>query len=84
MSIINTFDNKTKEILSPKNLVDEIENFPEVAILIFKERFFNYLQEEYGMKIIGHVFRLILSTFFHYIFIIDRQDTSNSIIKFFI
>lgn len=40
MSIINTFDNKTKEILSPKNLVDEIENFPEVAILIFKERFF--------------------------------------------
>lgn len=47
MSIINTFDNKTKEILSPKNLVDEIENFPEVAILIFKERFFDYLQEEY-------------------------------------
>ena len=55
MSIINTFDNKTKEILSPKNLVDKIDNFPEVAILIFKERFFNYLQEEYGMKIIGHV-----------------------------
>lgn len=55
MSIINTFDNKTKEILSPKNLIDKIENFPEVVILIFKERFFNYLQEEYGMKIIGHV-----------------------------
>ena len=55
MSIIDTFDNKTKEILTPKNLVNKIDNFPEVAILIFKERFFNYLQEEYEMKIIGHI-----------------------------
>ena len=55
MSIINTFDNKTKEILSPSNMVTKIENFPEVAILVFKERFFSYLQEEFGMKIIGHI-----------------------------
>ena len=55
MSIIDTFDNKTKEILSPNNMVTQIENFPEVAILVFKERFFNYLQENFGMKIIGHV-----------------------------
>ena len=53
MSIINTFDNKTKEILSPTSIVSEIDNFPEIAILIFKERFFNYLQEDFGMKIIG-------------------------------
>lgn len=55
MSIINTFDNKTKEILSPTNMVNKIENLPEVAILIFKERFFNYLQENFGMKVIGHI-----------------------------
>ena len=55
MSIINTFDDKTKEILEPTKLVDKIENFPEVAIIVFKERFFNYLQEEFGMKIIGYI-----------------------------
>ena len=36
-------------------MVNKIENFPEVAILIFKERFFNYLQEDFGMKVIGHI-----------------------------
>lgn len=55
MSIIDTFDNKTKEILHPTNIVDKIENFPEVTILVFRERFFNYLQEDFGMKVIGHI-----------------------------
>lgn len=55
MSIINAFDNETKEILHPTNMVNKIEHFPEVAILVFKEKFFNYLQEEYGMKIIGYI-----------------------------
>lgn len=55
MSIIDTFDNKTKEILSPNNMITKIDNFPEVAILVFKDRFFNYLQEEFGMKIIGYI-----------------------------
>ena len=55
MSIIDTFDDKTKEILHPSNLIDKIEDFPEVAILVFKERFFNYLQEDFGMKVIGHI-----------------------------
>lgn len=55
MSIIDTFDNKTKEILSPNNMITKIDNFPEVSILVFKDRFFNYLQEEFGMKIIGYI-----------------------------
>ena len=55
MSIINSFDDKTKEILEPTKLVDKIKNFPEVAIIVFKERFFTYLQEEFGMKIIGYI-----------------------------
>lgn len=42
MSIINAFDNETKEILHPTNMVNKIEHFPEVAILVFKEKFFNY------------------------------------------
>ena len=55
MSIINTFDNKTKEILQPCKLVNKIENFPEVAILVFREEFFNYLLEDFEMEIIGHI-----------------------------
>ena len=55
MSIIDTFDDKTKEILHPSNLINKVEDFPEVAILVFKERFFNYLQEDFGMKVIGHI-----------------------------
>lgn len=52
MSIIDTFDDKTKKILHPSNLINKVEDFPEVAILVFKERFFNYLQEDFGMKVI--------------------------------
>lgn len=55
MSIINSFDDKTKAILQPNKLINKVENFPEVTILVFKERFFNYLQEEFGMKIIGYI-----------------------------
>lgn len=55
MSIIDSFDNQTEEIISPTNMVPKIENFPEIAILVFKERFFSYLHEEYGMKVIGHI-----------------------------
>lgn len=55
MSIINTFDNETEEIIKAKKIVNKIDGFPEVVIMIFKERFINYMQEEYGMKIIGHI-----------------------------
>ena len=55
MSIINTFDNKTKEIVQPTDMIDKIENFPEVAILVFKERFFDYLKEKYEMKILSYI-----------------------------
>lgn len=47
MSIIDSFDNQTEEIISPTNMVPKIENFPEIAILVFKEGFFSYLREEY-------------------------------------
>ena len=55
MSIINSFDNKTKEIITPSNNVSKIENFPEIAILVFKERLINYLQDTYEVDVIGHV-----------------------------
>ena len=55
MSIINSFDNKTKEIISPSKNVSKIEGFPEIAILVFKERLINYLQDTYEVSVIGHV-----------------------------
>lgn len=55
MSIIDTFDSKTKEIIHPSNLVNKIENFPEVAILVFNERFFEYLQEDFKIDTIGYI-----------------------------
>lgn len=55
MSIINSFDNKTKEIISPSKNVSKIEGFPEIAILVFKERLINYLQDTYEVYVIGHV-----------------------------
>ena len=60
MSIINTFDNKTKEIVQPTDIIDKIENFPEVAILIFRERFFEYLKEKYEMKILRYIVQMII------------------------
>ena len=32
MSIINSFDDKTKAILQPNKLINKVENFPEVTI----------------------------------------------------
>ena len=55
MSIINTFDNTSEEILKPSNIISKIDNFPKTAILIFKERFFDYLQEIYPLEIIGYI-----------------------------
>ena len=55
MSIINSFDNTTEEILKPNNIVNKIKNFPEVLILVFKDRFFEYLQKNYNLEIIGYL-----------------------------
>lgn len=55
MSIIDSFDNETEEIISANKVNEKIERFPEVVIIIFKQRFINYMQEEFGMKVIANI-----------------------------
>ena len=39
MGITYTFDNASDEIISPKNVIPEIDNFPEVIISVFSQKF---------------------------------------------
>ena len=55
MSIIHSFDDKTEAIVNPSEVNQKIEGFPKTVIMVFKERLINYMQEEYGMKIIGNI-----------------------------
>lgn len=55
MSIINAFDDKTDTILKPELIQHEIENFPKIAILVFKERIIKYIKEKYYMEQIASI-----------------------------
>ena len=55
MSIIDTFDSETEEILHPSDLAEKIDNFPETMILVFKERLIEYLLDQYHTEIIGYI-----------------------------
>lgn len=55
MSIIDSFDNLTDEILRPSDLASKIDNFPDVVILVFKERFIQYLTEQFDTEVIGFI-----------------------------
>jgi len=43
MSILNTFDNITEEILKPCNVTNKVENFPERVVVTFNEKIINYI-----------------------------------------
>jgi len=43
MSIIDTFDNQSEEIIKPWNVVEKVNGFPEVVIVTFSERIFELL-----------------------------------------
>lgn len=55
MSIINSFDDKTEAIVNPGQACQKTGDFPKTVIVVFKERLIGYMQEEYGMKIIGSI-----------------------------
>ena len=55
MSIIDTFDNKTEEMVKADKMITKIEEFPELIIMIFKESLISYIKEMDGVKIIGYI-----------------------------
>lgn len=44
MSIIDSFDNKTEEILKPSKVIERIENFPEIVVVTFKDKILNLVR----------------------------------------
>jgi uridine phosphorylase len=44
MSIIDSFDNKTEDILKPNKVIERIENFPEIVIVTFKDKILNLVR----------------------------------------
>ena len=52
MSIIDTFDSKSQEIILAKQTISSIENFPKKVIAVFTENFVDYVIKTYSPKII--------------------------------
>ena len=52
MSIIDTFDSKSQEIILAKQTTTAIENFPKKVIAVFTENFVDYVIKTYSPKII--------------------------------
>ena len=47
MSIIDTFDNKSDEILKPSCISAPVEGFPDTVIITFKPKIINLLKDMY-------------------------------------
>ncbi len=55
MSIEDTFDCLGKEIISAKDIVKKIDDFPKTMIVVFSYRFFNFFLEKYKTENIGYL-----------------------------
>lgn len=55
MSIIDTFDNLSEEILKPNILVNKVEDFPEIVVVTFKEKILNIVSNMDGAVQIGEL-----------------------------
>lgn len=55
MSILDTFDNLSEEILKPNILVNKVEKFPETVVVTFKEKIFNLVCNIDGAVQIGEL-----------------------------
>jgi len=53
MSIEKAFDNMSEEILQPWNIINKIENFPEIVIVTFNEDIINIVEKRPDAEIIG-------------------------------
>lgn len=48
MSILNSFDNETEEILKPSHVTGKIDNFPEVVVATFSDKVMNLVKNMDG------------------------------------
>lgn len=55
MSIENSFDINTEEIVKPSFMVNKVENFPDTVVVTFKERIINLLKENYEVQEIAYL-----------------------------
>lgn len=55
MSIIHAFDDISQEIISPQNIIDKIENFPETVIASFSRKFGEMLISSHAMHQISYM-----------------------------
>ena len=55
MSIINSFDNISEEIIKPQNLIEKVENFPKTIITVFSRKFTDLLTSSYELQQISYM-----------------------------
>ena len=55
MSIIHAFDDISQEIISPQNIIDKIDNFPQTVIASFSRKFSEMLISSHEMHRISHM-----------------------------
>ncbi|MEL7648799.1 MAG: nucleoside phosphorylase [Sedimentibacter sp.] len=55
MSILDSFDNDSEEILKPSHVTERIEDFPEVVVATFSDRVMNLVKNMDGAVQISHM-----------------------------
>lgn len=56
MSIIDTFDSRSAEILSPCHMIQQNPDIPETVISVFSEDFVSLLAETKGAAVVGYLY----------------------------
>lgn len=56
MSIIDTFDGRSAEILSPRDIIQPVPAIPETVISVFSEDFVSLLVNTMGATVVGNLF----------------------------
>jgi uridine phosphorylase len=56
MSIINTFDDKSEEIIKPSNIAQKIEYFPETVLVTFKQKIIDIAMNLFSTEIIDNMY----------------------------
>jgi uridine phosphorylase len=55
MSILDSFDNETEEILKPSHVTEKIDNFPEIVVATFSDKVMNLVKNMDGAAQISYM-----------------------------
>ena len=50
MSIVDSFDNQSKEIIDPKTRIEKVEGFPETVIAVFSRKFADLMSRLFSLE----------------------------------